>query len=128
MTALRILILCISAALICASVRTLHPQIASAVALAAGIGALMLSASDLSAISQTMQALETYANQSGMRQNHLLKICGIAFIAELAADICRDSNEAALAHRIDAGVKLGIVVSALPSAVEILENIAVFLE
>ena len=57
-----------------------------------------------------------------------MKICGIAFIAELASDICRDSSEEALARRIDSGVKIAIVGSALPTAMEILEKIASFLQ
>ena len=124
MTALRILVLCISAALICASIRTLHPQIAAAVALAAGIAALMLSAGDISAFSDALRSLEEYAAESGVQQGYLLKICGIAIVAEFASDICRDSGEAALAHRIDVGVKIGIAASALPTAVEIMEYIA----
>lgn len=128
MTALRILILCVSAALICACVRMLNPQIASVVALAAGVAALMLSMQDFSAISDTLKTLEAYADRSGIQQGRLLKVCGVAFLAELASDVCRDSNELALANRIDAGVKLGIVASALPVAVEILDGIAGFLK
>ena len=124
MTALRILVLCISAALICASLRIQHPQIAAVVALAAGIAALMLSSADIAAFSGALQTLEGYAGQSGVRQGYLLKLCGVAVLAEFAADICRDSGEAALAHRIDVGVKLGIAASALPTAAEIMKHIA----
>lgn len=124
MVSLRILILCISAALICASLRTMHPQIASAVALAAGVAALMLSTGDLGNFSQTVRQLEAYAAESGIDHAYLLKICGIAIVAEFASDICRDAGEAALAHRIDAGVKIGITASALPTALDIMERIS----
>lgn len=124
MAVLRILVLCVSAALICMSIRTMHPQVATAVALAASIGALMLSTGDITAFSQALQTLEDYANQSDVQLAYLIRICGIAIVAELASDICRDSGEAALAHRIDAGVKLGIAASALPTTVEILQRIA----
>ena len=124
MTAVRILILCISAAMICASIRTMHPQIAAAVALAAGMAALMLSAGDFGALSGTIKSLEEYAAASGVRQSYLLKVCGIAVIGEFASDVCRDCGETALAHRIDTGVRLGIVASALPTALQVLECIA----
>lgn len=124
MSALRILILCISASLVCASLRTAHPQIASAVALAAGVAALMLSTDDISVFSQAVRNLDAYVSGSGIEHAYLLKICGLAMIAEFASDICRDAGEAALAHRIDAGVKIGIVASALPAAAGILERIA----
>ena len=128
MTALRILALCISAAFICAAIRSQHPQIASAVALAAGIAALMLSAGDLSALSETLRRLEFYAEESGLQHGYLLKVCGIAVVAEFASDICRDGGEAALAHRIDTGVKLAITASALPTVMEILDHISSLLQ
>ena len=53
-----------------------------------------------------------------------MKICGIAVIAEFASDICRNAGEGALAHRIDVGVRIGVVASALPAAAEIMERIA----
>lgn len=128
MTALRILILCVSAALICASVRMLHPQIASAVALAAGIAALMLSTGDLSEFSRTLHSLEAHLNDAGLEYGWLLKICGTAVVAEFASDICRDSGETALAHRIDTGVKIAMVASALPSAAALLDSFALLLK
>lgn len=124
MTALRILILCISAALICASLRMTHPQIASAVALAAGIAALMLSMEDLGSISASIEQMDAIAAQSGIFQPQMLRLCAIALIAEFASDLCRDAGEAALARRIDTGTKIAIVTAALPTAGRILEVIA----
>lgn len=123
MSALRILILCISAAMICASLRMAHPQIASAVALAAGIAALMLSVEDIGKLSNSLAALEAYANQGNGTNVQLLKLCGIAMIAEFASDICRDAGENALAHRINMGVKIGMIASALPMAGQLMEQI-----
>ena len=128
MTALRVLALCISAAFICASIRSMHPQIAAAVALAAGFAALMLSQEDLSSFSAALRTLESYSEQAGFAHGFLMKACGVAIIAEFASDICRDSGEAALARRIDTGAKIGIAASALPSIIEILEYIAQLLQ
>lgn len=124
MTALRILILCISAALICASLRMTHPQIASAVALAAGIAALMLSMEDLGSISTSIEQLDAIAAQSRVFQPQMLRLCAVALIAEFASDLCRDAGEAALARRIDTGTKIAIVTAVLPTAGRILEVIA----
>lgn len=124
MNTLRILTLCIAAALVCASLRMAHPQIASAVALAAGIAALTLSVEDIRGISNVVASLEAFANQGSGTRLELLKICGIAMIAEFASDICRDAGEAALARRIDVGVKIGIVVAALPVAAQVMDYIS----
>lgn len=124
MISLRIMILCIAAALICASLRSAHPQIASAVALAAGVCALIASSQDIGAFSKAAQELEKLTAASGSNQMYLMKVCGLAMVAELSSDICRDAGEAALAHRIDAAVKIGIAASALPAAARIMERIA----
>ncbi len=122
MQLMRILLLCLAAALICMTLRAAHPQMAAAVAMAAGVAALTLSGADLGGFSQSLRALEGYAQGAG--ELHLLKICGIAMIAEFASDICRDAGESALAHRIDVGVRIGIVATALPGAARIMESIA----
>lgn len=124
MNMLRIMILCMASALVCASLRIVHPQIASAVALAAGIAALMLSAQEIRILTETLGRLEAQTNAGAGSQIHLLKLCGIALIAEFASDICRDAGEVSLAHRIDVGVKIGIVAMALPTASRIMERIS----
>lgn len=123
MNGMRIVMLCLSAALVCTSLRTSHPQIASAVALAAGVGALTLSLENIDSFAQTVAVLEDIAEQGGFSHPFMLKICGITIVAEFTADICRDAGEVALAHRIDVGVKMGILVAALPTATKILDKI-----
>lgn len=123
MQILRILVLCLSAAMICMTLRAAHPQIAAAVAMAAGVAALMLSGTDLGRFSQALRTLEDYA-QADVQPLYLMKVCGIAVIAEFASDVCRDAGEGALAHRIDVGVRIGVVASALPAAAEIMARIS----
>ena len=123
MTMIRLVGLCLAAALVCATVRSAHPQIAMAVALACGAAVLMLSVEDLGALSGALRRLESAVGPADEGLS-LLRICGIAVVAEFAADICRDAGEGALARRIDVGVRLGIAAAALPAAGEIMENIA----
>lgn len=123
MTMIRLAGLCLAAALICATVRSAHPQIAAAVALACGLGVLILSLDDLGTLADALRSLEDAARMDGGRMT-LLRLCGIAIVAEFASDICRDAGEAALAKRIDVGVRLGITAAALPAAGEIMESIA----
>jgi len=123
MNALRILILCVTAALVCASIRSVHPQIASAVSLGAGMAALMLSAGDISAFSSAIALLENGLPTVDADHGFLLRLCGIALIAEFASDMCRDSGEAALARRIDVGTGLAVAASALPLATELINRL-----
>ncbi|MBQ8507917.1 MAG: hypothetical protein IJ466_10875 [Clostridia bacterium] len=121
---LRILMLCLAAALVCMMIRTAHPQIATAVALGCGVAVMLLSAADIGSFSDALQRLEDAAGTLDGERLVLLKLCGVAMVAEFASDICRDAGEAALTKRIDTGVRIGIVAAALPTAARLMEDIA----
>ena len=123
MTMIKLTALCLAAALICAMVRSTHPQIAAALALACGLGVLLLSVEDLGMLADALRRLEEAAQPDNGRMT-LLRLCGVAIVAEFASDICRDAGEVALAKRIEVGVRLGITAAALPAAGEIMESIA----
>ena len=122
MTELKILGLCVAAALICTTLRAAHPQIAAAVALAAGVAALTLMVPDLQTLADAIRSFSE--TEDGHSRTRLLKICGIAMIAEFASDICRDAGESALSRRIEAGVKIGLLAGALPMLSDLMRNIA----
>lgn len=121
MNGIRIILLCLSAAFVCAAIRAMHPQIASAVALAAGVAAIMLSASEISSFSKVIGNLK---GSFDTEETGLLKICGIALVAEFASDLCSDSGEKSLANRIDTGVRISIAAASLSVAGKILNQIA----
>ena len=124
MTAVRIIALCIAAALVCAALRAAHPQVAAVVALAAGVGVLTLSVGDFGRFAAALRAVEETADAGGANGTWLVRLCGVALVAELASDVCRDAGEASLARRIDMGVRLSIAAAALPLAAQILERIS----
>ena len=124
MTALRIIALCVAAALVCTTLRAAHPQIAGVVALAAGVGVLTLSAGDFGRFAAALRSLEQTAEAGGANGTWLVRLCGLALVAELASDVCRDAGEAALAKRIDMGVRISVAAAALPLAAQILERIS----
>ena len=124
MTALRVIALCVAAALVCPTLRAAHPQVATVAALAAGVGALALSVGDLEKFAGALRALEQGAEAGGADGAWLVRLCGLTLVAELASDLCRDAGEAALAKRIDMGVRLSVAAAALPLAARILERIA----
>lgn len=126
MTALRILALCVAAAMICALLRTAHPQIASAVAIAAGVLAMTLCIPEIEAVSNMLKQLS--ADTGSRDHTYLLRVCGIAMVAEFAADICRDAGERALSGRIEVCVKLGLLAGALPLLTEVMRGITELLE
>ena len=53
----------------------------------------------------------------------LIKITGIAFLAEFAVSICKDSGEAAIASKIEIGSKIIIISMSIPIISSLLEII-----
>lgn len=58
----------------------------------------------------------------------LLKATGVAIVSEIAADLCRDNGESAMAKQVELAGKVMILVIALPLAGEILNIFAGLLE
>lgn len=53
----------------------------------------------------------------------LLKITGIAFLAEFAVSICKDSGESAIASKIEIGSRIIIIFLSMPIISNLLETI-----
>ncbi len=70
-----------------------------------------------------LQSLADQANISSYYLIIVLKIVGVAYLAEFGAEICRDAEEKALATKIEIAAKVGVLVLAIPIIVAILESI-----
>ena len=106
--------LCVAAALACALLRTLRPEMAMAVALAASAAALFLLREDLMACVQLARSLMDASGLAGEDANLLLRASGIALIGQCGAELCRDAGESALAGRIGLGVRVVLLTMAAP--------------
>ena len=53
----------------------------------------------------------------------IVKIVGIAFLAEFAVSICKDSGESAIASKIELGSKIIIISMSVPIISSLLELI-----
>ena len=70
--------------------------------------------------------LKTISNKSGINNQFLellLKITGIAFLAEFAINLCKDTGENAIASKIEIGSKVVIVSMSIPIISSLLEII-----
>lgn len=70
-----------------------------------------------------LQSLADQANISSYYLVIVLKIVGVAYLAEFGAEICRDAGESALATKIEVAAKVGVLVLAIPIIVAILESV-----
>ena len=99
------------------------PEYAIYVSIIAGILILFLTLEKFSGIINLLQSIsnKTYINQQFL--SILLKITGIAIIAEFAVSICADAGEKAIASKIEIGSKVIIIAMSIPIISSLLEII-----
>lgn len=103
--------------------RRQKPEIAIQISIMTGVVIFMLLASKLSAV---IDLLEDYADKAEIKPIYfsaVLKITGIAYIAEFGAEICKDAGEGAIASKIKLAGKVIIVMLAAPIITSLLDLI-----
>ncbi len=74
-----------------------------------------------------LERLATNANLNMVYVETILKIIGIAYIAEFGAQITRDAGQGAMAAKIELAGKVLILVMAIPILTVLIETIIDFL-
>jgi stage III sporulation protein AD len=114
MDVVRLVLLCVAAALVAAMLRVDRPEMAAAVAMAAGTVALLMAAGNLKVVVDAARALAGGAGVSGESTQIMLRAAGIALIAEFGAQLSRDAGESALAGRIELGARVALAAMSVP--------------
>lgn len=84
----------------------------------------------LDQISQIIQMITKIARDANVNMIYietLLKIIGIAYIAEFAAQITKDAGQSSIASKIELGGKILIMAMAIPILTVVIETILGFL-
>ena len=126
MTAIRVTLLCLAAAVICSMIRVQRPEIAAAISLAVGVGVLLLTEDALSAVFGGVMTFirdaELYEGTTGI----LVRAAGITILSELGGQICCDAGESALAGRIRLATRLVLLGMAVPLVTQIVDAVNTF--
>lgn len=91
-----------------------RPELAMLVGVAAGA---MLVLQMLAPLGQAVTALADMAARAKVERFYLdtvLRVIGVAYLAEFGSQICRDAGESALASKVELGGKVIIMVLAVP--------------
>jgi len=104
-------------------VRERHKELSIFVSLATGIIIFIFALSKISGVLATLQELASRANVNMFYLVTVLKIIGIAYMAEFGAQVCRDAGEGSIASKIEFAAKILVMVMALPIIMAILESI-----
>ena len=83
--------------------------------------------SKLEAILEAIGRLDSYLGAGSEYLPILLRIVGITYLAEFAADLCRDAGFAAIAGQVELAGKLTIMAVSLPVILGLLEALEGFL-
>lgn len=104
-------------------IKQYKPEFALYISIIAGIVILYIV---MDRFGEIINLLKNISNKSGVSSKFLellLKMTGIAILAEFAINICKDSGENAIANKIEMGSKVLIVSMSIPIISNLLEVI-----
>lgn len=94
--------------------RPQRPEMAVFLSIAAGIAILFLVLGRIGVVVQLLQQMAFKANVNFEYLNLVLKIVGVAYLAELGAQVARDAGEGAIASKVELAGKVIILALAVP--------------
>ncbi len=105
------------------SVKKTNPEIALQVSIAGGVLILVLV---LPSLALSIDFIYELSEMSGITEgvSLVLKITGVAYICEFAAQMLKDANEGAVASKVELGGKVIILVMTLPLMGEFVELVS----
>ncbi len=114
MSALKIAGFAIAAAAASLTVRAYRPELSLQIGVAAG---LMLLIYALGEVGGAFAELSSYVERFGIPASYIaamLKVTGIVYLIQFAAEVCRDSGENAVAAKTELAGRVMILVVCLP--------------
>lgn len=111
------------AALLVVILKEYRPDLAMQLSLVAGVIIILLVLDRVMVTVHTISEIAVGAGINLVYLQTLLRIIGIAYLAEFGAQVCRDAGEGSIASRIEFAAKIMIMVMAVPVMLAVLENI-----
>ncbi|KUK81826.1 MAG: putative membrane protein [Pelotomaculum thermopropionicum] len=102
-------------------VKSQRPELAVLLGVAAGAILFLMVLGKISAVISIVKDLASKAGINMVYLGTILKIVGVAYIAEFGAQICRDAGEGAIATKIEFAAKILILVLAMPIVIAVLQ-------
>jgi stage III sporulation protein AD len=108
-------------------VKEYRPEIALQLSIVVGILILSVVIGYISEAINVLISLAIQADINLVFLEILLRVIGIAYIAEFGSQVCRDAGEGSIAAKIEFAAKTLILVMSLPIIRAVMENIVIFL-
>lgn len=100
-----------------------RPEIAVQISIITGVVIFLMVAGKISSVIDLLNMYADRVDLDPVYLTTLLKIVGIAYIAEFGSEVCRDAGETSIASKIELAGKVFIVVLAVPIVTSLLELI-----
>lgn len=120
---IKVIAIGITALIMIVIIRQYRPEFSIYISLIAGALILYFA---LDKFANIINLLKSISEKSGINRNFLeilIKMTLIAFLAEFAISICKDSGESAIANKVELGSKAIIVSMSIPIISNLLEVI-----
>ncbi|MBO4563536.1 MAG: stage III sporulation AC/AD family protein [Clostridia bacterium] len=115
-------------AILSLTLRGIRPELGAQTAIAGGAVLLLAAVTELSGIAVELRRAFSGINPGGGAAELAIKVAAIAYIAQLAADICRDSGENALAAKTEICGRLLMISAALPMLIRLARTLIGLIE
>lgn len=103
-------------------IKQIKPEMAMQLSILAGVAIFLLIMDKIRLIVDLLQKLADQANISSYYLFIVLKIVGVAYLAEFGCQICKDAGENALATKVEIAAKIFVIILAIPIIVAIMES------
>ena len=123
MDILQIVCIGIIAVTLSATIKAQRPEIALQVNIITGIIIFLVVAVKLSVVIEFIEDFSKKADIDFTYITILLKIVGIAYIAEFGAEVCKDAGESSIASKIELAGKVTIMILSVPIISSLLEMV-----
>ena len=124
MTIIQVVAIGIISAILAITLKSRSPEIALMISLAASVLIFFMILPVLAGAVGVIQNLGGYLDTRVPYVPLVLQILGIAYVAELGAQVCHDAGEGAIASRIELAGKVLIMATAAPILLDVLRVIA----
>lgn len=123
MAMLQVLAFAVVAVALLAVLRRERPEVAVVLGVAAGTVLLVFVLRQVTAV---VDAVADLGRRAGIQEGYmasLLKVIGVAYLAEFGAQICRDAGEGALAAKVELAGKVFILLLAVPVLMAVVDTL-----
>ena len=103
--------------------RAYRPELGLQIAVAAGVLILMLTLDELIALSSFLSETLARLQIDPGYLKVMLKVIGTAYLAQFAADLCRDAGESAVAGKVELAGRVLILALCVPVLLSLLDMV-----